>query len=531
MVPGLIPNLAIGALEHLASGKDEEFPVAINQWRMAAQLLAEARGAVISKSERVRPLWLTLRNEKTEPVPLAWVTYRIHLKNGLDVDSFVIKADLSFQNIPANGEARVGLLDLDAWNFVKAEVMAVSLERQAQNPPEGAEPETSLTHQVSPQDLWVVVYCPTGVSFSRPAQVTFNLPDENARIRFRHPSPRETLCITKHHNLPGLIAVVEMPQRSGDLLGHAFQAQAICDGVVSSAFALTLADMRESFPVLACDATSGVTDRTFVHFFADRLVMGRRAHLDPEQWSARASGVFNQSSKRVLRAIRWLRKMHTEDDILDRFLAGWTGLETLNPELCKHFGISPTAPDVRECGKCGEKLVREVNRATGLKELFVREGKADVYAACSPARNGLVHGFQDLGELTVLARTHTSDVGLMLARGIQLLSGITIPTDPEMFKWLNGFRVASFLFFEGTLNCGELAAYENNHNELPLLEFTLRHEGGVIDEKNFLNSEANISMPPDCSISMKGMGVSGPVTITKLQAEVTPKRAPTTDKE
>jgi len=133
--------------------------------------------------------------------------------------------------------------------------------------------------------------------------------------------------------------------------------------------------------------------------------------------------------------------------------------------------------------------------------------------------------------LTVLARTHTSDVGLMLARGIQLLSGITIPTDPEMFKWLNGFRVASFLFFEGTLNCGELAAYENNHDELPLLEFTLRHEGGVIDEKNFLNSEANISMPPDCSISMKGMGVSGPVTITKLQAEVTPKRAPTTDKE
>ena len=33
-----------------------------------------------------------------------------------------------------------------------------------------------------------------------------------------------------------------------------------------------------------------------------------------------------------------------------------------------------------------------------------------------------------------------------------------------------------------------------------------------------LNSEANISPPPDCSLSMKGMGVSGPVTITKLQA-------------
>src|SRR5262245_34825345 len=52
MVPGLIPNFAIGDLEHLATRKDEEFPVATDQWQLAAQLLAQARGAVISRSER-----------------------------------------------------------------------------------------------------------------------------------------------------------------------------------------------------------------------------------------------------------------------------------------------------------------------------------------------------------------------------------------------------------------------------------------------------------------------------------------------
>jgi hypothetical protein len=519
MIPGVIPHLTIGVEEHLQSGKDDEFPVALNQWQMVANLLKDARGAVIAKPERVRPLWLTLRNETNQTLPLAWVYYRICLKTGLDDDTVIIKADVPMENIPANSESRVGLLDIDAWNFVKAEVIAVSPDRLLENPADDAKPEVSLTHQVVPRDLWVVVYCPTGATFTRPAQVTFDLPQENAKVRFRQPSPRETLCVTKHHNLPGLIAVVEMPQRSGDLLGHAFEAQTMCDGVVSSAFALTLADMRESFPVLVCDATAGLEERPFVHFFADQLVMGRRALLDPKQWSDQASGVFNQSSKRVVRAIRWLRKMHTEDDILDRFLAGWTGLETLNPELCKHFGVSPTGEDIRECGKCGEKLVRNVPRATGLKELFVREGKEAVYSDCSPARNGLVHGFQALGELTALARTHTSDVGLMLAKGIQILSGIPISTDPERFKWLNGFRVASFLFFEGTIRCGELAAYENHHNELPLLEFTLRHEGVVIDEKTVLDSEANISPPPGCSLSMKGMGVSGPVTITKLQAK------------
>jgi hypothetical protein len=142
-----------------------------------------------------------------------------------------------------------------------------------------------------------------------------------------------------------------------------------------------------------------------------------------------------------------------------------------------------------------------------------------VYNACFQARNGLLHGFKDISEVTALARKHTSDVGLMLAKGIQLLSGNPIPTDPEKFKWLNGYRVASLVFFEGTMNCGELDAYEARHNELPLCEFTIRHEGGVVDEKTVLQGICNLTVPSDCSITRKGMGVSGPVTITDLRAE------------
>lgn len=121
--------------------------------------------------------------------------------------------------------------------------------------------------------------------------------------------------------------------------------------------------------------------------------------LDPARWAAEASSTFNKASKRVVRAIRWLRKMHTEDDMLDRFLAGWTGLETLNPELCKHFGVEPSGDDIRECGKCGEKLVRKVPRANGLKELFIWEGQQEAYDACSKARNGLPAGLAVDGDL------------------------------------------------------------------------------------------------------------------------------------
>lgn len=517
-MPGVEARFEVGAEEHLVEDRVGNFPVAITQWLGVAGLLRDARGVVAEKPEVVRPLWLVLRNTTGEAIPVAWVSYRLTLRTGMSTDSYSITANLLFEGLPAGGESRIALLDLDAWDFVKAEVTDVTETPPTEFPPADAQPVAALTHELGPRDLRVVVYCPTGASFSHPAQVTFDLPQEKAKVRFRHASPRETLCVTRHHGLPGLLAVVDLPQRSGDLLQNAFQATAVCDGVVSTAFALTLADMRESFPVLVIDATPGLKDRPFMNFFADQVVMGRRAHLDPADWPAKATAMVGKASKRVGRALRWLRKMHTEDDVLDRFLAGWTGLETLNPELCKHFGVEPSADDVRDC-ECGRKLVRKVPRATGLKELFVREGMADVYDTCSKARNGLVHGFETIAEVSAVAREHTSDVGLMLAKGIQILSGIPVPTDPDKFTWLNGFRIASLLFFEGTMDCGEIDAYELGHNEMPLCEFAVRHEGGVVDAKTVLHGKANIRVPPDCSVTAKGMGVSGPVKISDLRAE------------
>jgi hypothetical protein len=107
----------------------------------------------------------------------------------------------------------------------------------------------------------------------------------------------------------------------------------------------------------------------------------------------------------------------------------------------------------------------------------------------------------------------------MLAKGIRLLSGIPIPIDPDKFKWLNGFRVASFVFVEGTMNCGEFDAYEAKHDNLPLFEFVIRSEGGVVDHKTVLQGRTNITVPPDCTVIVKGMGVSGPVTITGQRVE------------
>ena len=383
---------------------------------------------------------------------------------------------------------------------------------------EANNPETTFKHQIDPRDLLAVVYCPTGAEFTSPAEVICDLPQEDATIRFRPPTAREIHCVSKNHGLPGLLCVVNLPTRQGDLLGHAFNAASICDRFLSSAFALTLADMRESFPVFICESTMGLKARPFIHFFADHLVMGRRSEIDPGEWSEQASTVFDQSSKRVLRAIRWLRKMHVEDDILDRFLAGWTGLETLNPELCHHYEIESHANETSDCKKCGAEIVRTVPRATGLKELFVREDKESIYKACSVARNGLVHGYKEIAELASLARQYTSEIGLMLAKGINTLSSINVPTDPEKYEWLNGYRIASFVYCEGTIVCGELRDYEKQHKELPLFEYSIRHKGGVVNEQTVLQGTSNITVPPACEVEMKAMGVSGPVTISDLKA-------------
>jgi hypothetical protein len=518
MIPGVTARIEVGGEEHLADDSGADFPVAISQWLLVADMLRKARGVVIEKPEVVRPLWLIIRNGTDRAIPVVWVSYRIGLRTGMSTDYFSLNGDLPVENVPAGGETKVGLLDVDDWDHIKAEVTNVVAIPPTAPPNTDDKPVAALTFDAGPRDLRVVVYCPTGAGFTHPAQCTFDLPQENARVRFRHASDRETRCVTRYHGLPGLLAVVDFPLRSGDLLQHAFQATAICDGVVSTAFALTLADMRESFPVLVIDATPGLKDRPFINFFADHAVMGRRAHLDPAEWSSKATVMVEKASKRVGRALRWLRKMHTEDDILDRFLAGWTGLETLNPELCTHFVVPDSADDIRDC-ECGKKLVRKVPRANGLKELFVRAGKQDVYDKCSKARNGLVHGFKTVAEVTALAREHTSDVGHMLATGIRILSDIPIPTEPEKFTWLNGFRVASLLLFEGTINCGDVDAYEQSHNEMPLCEFTVRHEGGVVDAKTVLRGATNIGLPADCTVIPKGMGVSGPAKISDLKVE------------
>jgi hypothetical protein len=72
-VVGLTPRLEIGPAVDLTSGHDDDLPTAIDQWRLVARFLLEARSAVIAKPERVLPLWLVLHNETNRPIRLAYV--------------------------------------------------------------------------------------------------------------------------------------------------------------------------------------------------------------------------------------------------------------------------------------------------------------------------------------------------------------------------------------------------------------------------------------------------------------------------
>jgi hypothetical protein len=218
VIVGVEARFEVGAEEQLADDPGREFPVALDQWLRIAEMLREARGVVLQKPEVVRPLWLILSNVTGATIPFGWVSYRITLQTGLSTSSYSVSGNLPLEALPAGGEMKVGMLDLDAWDSVKAEVTAVTATSPPELPTMDAKPEATLTYEPGPRDLRVVAYCPTGASFSQPAQVTFDLPQEQAKVRFRHASARETRCITRYHGLPGLLAVIDLPQRSVDLL-------------------------------------------------------------------------------------------------------------------------------------------------------------------------------------------------------------------------------------------------------------------------------------------------------------------------
>ena len=107
MIQGVNIRFEIGPDEELAVNVNDKFPIAINQWKIVADLLAKARGVVVAKDERIRPLWMIIANGNDQPIPLAIIHYRIELETGLSEDTYVLNGDLPVQDIQPRGDAKL----------------------------------------------------------------------------------------------------------------------------------------------------------------------------------------------------------------------------------------------------------------------------------------------------------------------------------------------------------------------------------------------------------------------------------------
>lgn len=102
--------------------------------------------------------------------------------------------------------------------------------------------------------------------------------------------------------------------------------------------------------------------------------------------------------ERISRGISWLRKGYLEQKCVDKFIAFWTGLESISELLCDFFEIS-TEGRKRICNKCGNTIDKRIS-SLGTKTLFLKEieNNKKLFRGIRGARGKLLHGGGPLSE-------------------------------------------------------------------------------------------------------------------------------------
>ncbi len=248
MIDGVTCNLRIGPDTGLKVFDSEETLLAVQSWKHAHQAVQAARGLVLAEPVRVTPLWLDVRNARSVEIPVLWVYYTIHF-SGLSGNEYRVTASLPIESLRPGEERNFALLDAAPWEHVDARLTSSTIEPEATGPDEGAdmhstqEPEGESQAAKEPQsrDVLVVLHCPCGLRLS-PANGTLEVSlDSGGSAVFRHPRESE---VARLNGLPGLIALVTLKKQKGDLLRAAAEATAITDGILSTAFCATLADVQ-----------------------------------------------------------------------------------------------------------------------------------------------------------------------------------------------------------------------------------------------------------------------------------------------
>ena len=139
--------------------------------------------------------------------------------------------------------------------------------------------------------------------------------------------------------------------------------------------------------------------------------------------------------ERILRGISWLRKGYLEQEHVDKFIAFWTGLESISELLCDSFEIS-TEDRKRICNKCGNVIDKRIS-SLGTKILFLKEieNNNTLFGRIRGARGKLLHGGGPLSEKFVREiRTYNPLIRRALIIGIGKLLEISDETVKSVIR-------------------------------------------------------------------------------------------------
>lgn len=143
--------------------------------------------------------------------------------------------------------------------------------------------------------------------------------------------------------------------------------------------------------ILLYEATDGLWTRPFKQIFYISLPERNISQIDKDIFEKIFKSFNKNQETRVARAISWLRKGYLEPKYVDKFVAFWTGLESLNELLCDFFKISNEDRKIK-CNRCGKEI--STLSSIGIKTLFLNEVKigAKLFEKIRKARGKLSHG-------------------------------------------------------------------------------------------------------------------------------------------
>jgi len=140
--------------------------------------------------------------------------------------------------------------------------------------------------------------------------------------------------------------------------------------------------------------------------------------------------IRSSTNDRINRAMHWYRKALNETDILDIFSYLWICLETLNPLFKDKY------PDAYEISKCEKCNYEKRNVYTAPLKMFFKDilDNVQLYSTARKIRQGIVHGFEDIGNIQKNVIEIIDDLGTACRKAIIYLLGM----DFSLFDFSNG---------------------------------------------------------------------------------------------